>query len=127
MSAESSDPIQGKVVSSRTSEPGAQPGSGAGLPGRLKQSILEERSGAFWIGTTFGALLAIATTLLIVQNSESADLDWLWFNFTAPLWLLLFLSALSGAILSRLIPPIWRRVRSRTATRGNGRSALRAP
>ncbi len=125
MPAESSDPIQGNVVSSRTSEARAQ-GPEPGLPGRLKQSILEERSGAFWVGTTFGAVLAIATTLLIVQNSESADLDWLGFNFTAPLWLLLFLSALSGAILSRLIPPIWRRARSRSAAQANKRSQLKA-
>ncbi len=117
MPAEPSDPIQGNVVASRTSEPRAP--QDPGRPGRLRQSILEERSGAFWAGTTFGALLAIATTLLIVQNSESADLDWLWLNFTAPLWLLLFLSALSGAILARLIPPIWRRIRARSAGQAN--------
>lgn len=121
MASESAEPLQGEIVSASAGGGHAPPGSGSSPLSGLRRSILEERSGAFWVGTTFGALLAIATTLLIVQNSESASLDWLWLDFDAPLWLLLFLSAVSGAILSQLTPPIWRRVRARKAVENGGR------
>lgn len=122
MSSKPVEPIRGEVVPSiaGATRAGSEPDPSA-LPGRFKRSVMEERSGAFWVGTTFGALLALSTTLLIVQNSESANLDWLWLDFSAPLWLLLFLSAVSGAILAVLTPPIWRRARNRNAARAGTR------
>ena len=87
-------------------------------PGALARA-LGERSTAFWAGAVLGVLLTIATVLLIVQNSESANLDWLGFDFRAPLWLLLFASAISGAILARLAPAIWRHARQRADRRHN--------
>lgn len=97
-------PLSGKVV----------PPEPSGLTDRISHKFrTDERSTAFWVGVVLGALLAVATALLIVQNSEKANLDWLWFDFTAPLWLLLFASALSGAVLGHLVPLLWRRARDR--------------
>ena len=86
-----------------------QPGTGT-----LDASTSSKKTPAFWAGAILGVLLTIASTLLIVQNSDSTDLTWLSFDFTAPLWLLLLASAVSGAIIASLVPPLWRLRRRRS-------------
>lgn len=76
----------------------------------------------FWTGLGVGAALVTAMLLLIVQNERTVRMHWLIFDFTAPLWLFLLASALSGGILILLALPLsrWahaRALRRRAATR----------
>jgi uncharacterized integral membrane protein len=49
-----------------------------------------------------GALVAVAVTLLIVQNGQSARVNWLSFHFSAPEWIVLFVTAAAGAVVWEL-------------------------
>jgi uncharacterized integral membrane protein len=44
-------------------------------------------------------LLALAALLFIVQNTDSANLEFLWFNFEWPLWIMLVAFAGVGALV----------------------------
>lgn len=39
-------------------------------------------------------IVAVLLVAFIFQNTESANLNWLFFDFTTPLWLILALTAL---------------------------------
>jgi uncharacterized integral membrane protein len=73
----------------------------------------------------FGAILSLigAGLLLafIVQNSTSVDLDFLFWTFTWPLWLLIVVAALLGAAVWFGLGVI-RRHRRRVSRRENRRS-----
>jgi uncharacterized integral membrane protein len=65
----------------------------------------------FRVGLIFGSLVMVAIALLIIQNGESAQIDWLAFDFKAPLWIILFVTLISGAIVWELIKVAWQRGR----------------
>jgi hypothetical protein len=44
-------------------------------------------------------VLAVIALLFVFQNTEDANFTFLWFNFTAPLWLMLLLSMVVGAVI----------------------------
>ncbi|MGP3921566.1 lipopolysaccharide assembly protein LapA domain-containing protein [Nonomuraea sp. 10N515B] len=82
-------------------------------------------SRSFWGGVAVGTLLAVATVLLIVQNGASVPLQWLTLSFTAPMWLFLLSSAISGAVLALLALGLWRRARSHAKDRRDAAKRLR--
>lgn len=82
-------------------------------------------SRSFWLGAALGTVLAVATVLLIVQNGESVLLHWLMLDFTAPLWLFLLASALSGAVLALLGAALGRRARTHARHRQEAAQSLR--
>lgn len=45
------------------------------------------------------ALIAIVAILFIFQNTEEANFEFLWFNFQWPLWIVLVIAMLVGAVL----------------------------
>ena len=53
-------------------------------------------------GFVVGAVVAIAVTLLIIQNGESTQLDWLAFHFEAPLWIMLLLTLIAGGLIAEV-------------------------
>ncbi|MGC8514131.1 MAG: hypothetical protein ACP5P1_14025 [Acidimicrobiales bacterium] len=57
----------------------------------------------FHTGVLFGALVAVAVTLLIVQNGHSVRINWVAFHFDAPEWMVLFVTAAAGAVVWELI------------------------
>jgi len=64
-------------------------------------------------------LLAVATVAaglgaFIVQNTDSTPVTWLVFTGTAPLWVVIVLAAVAGAVLSELGGYLIRRRRQRT-------------
>jgi len=65
----------------------------------------------FRAGIVLGALVTVGIVLVIVQNGESTQLDWIAFHFKTPLWILLTLTAAAGAIVWELIKVGWRRGR----------------
>jgi uncharacterized integral membrane protein len=45
-----------------------------------------------------GGLIAVALVILIAQNSDKTQIDFLFFDFSSHLWLILLLAAVAGAI-----------------------------
>jgi uncharacterized integral membrane protein len=45
-------------------------------------------------------IVILALVFFIGQNTDSVDIKWLFFEGDAPLWLMLVLSALAGAIIA---------------------------
>jgi uncharacterized integral membrane protein len=45
------------------------------------------------------AILGLVATLFVFQNTESVAFNFLWFDFNAPLWLMLVVFAVVGAIV----------------------------
>lgn len=80
-------------------------------------------------GFLVGTGLTVAMTLFVVQNTDDGAFSWLWFDFSAPLWLALLVAFAAGAVASPLLLAAWRRSRrhrrERTALtrrlRGSGR------
>ncbi|GEM_PF-1555102 len=56
------------------------------------------------------ALVALAALLFILQNTESARFEFLWFDFEWPLWIMLLVFMGAGAAVAYGIA---RRIRSR--------------
>lgn len=46
-----------------------------------------------------GAVISVIALLFIVQNQEAADFEFLWFDFTTGLWLMLAISVLAGVAI----------------------------
>jgi uncharacterized integral membrane protein len=45
-------------------------------------------------------VVILALVFFVGQNTDSVDIQWLFFEGDAPLWLMLVLSALAGAIIA---------------------------
>lgn len=54
---------------------------------------------AFNLGAVLGLTLAVATFIFLVQNSGRTEFEWLWFDFTLPLWIALVGALVTGALL----------------------------
>ena len=91
-------------------------GSDSGVSGR--------RQHAFRAGLAVGAAVAIAVVLLIVQNGESAQIDWLFFHFKARLWLILVLTLVAAGVTWELAKTSVRRSRHHLRNR---RAAQKSP
>ena len=64
------------------------------------------------IGKFIGAaLVAVALIAFVVQNTDSTPVQWFFIDRSAPLWLIIVVSAVAGAILSEIIGWIIRRRR----------------
>lgn len=72
---------------------------------------------AYWIGLVVGVVVAVATALLVLQNSQSTRLQWLGWDFLAPLWLILLIAVAAGAVLLALTMFLVVRARHRNASR----------
>ena len=107
-------PIGDETQRSDDSPPGQREDS-------VKQALRGARRNRFRVGVVFGIIVTIAVVLLIVQNGESAQLDWVGFHFKMPLWILLVLTAVAGAIVWELVKVGWRRGKTQ---RRNQKAAL---
>jgi uncharacterized integral membrane protein len=54
---------------------------------------------AFNLGAALGLTLAVATFIFLVQNGGRTEFEWLWFDFTLPLWVALVAALVVGAVL----------------------------
>ena len=59
-----------------------------------------------------GVLITAAIAALIAQNTDTATITWLTFEGDIPIWLLLFVTALAGAVLANLLSFAWHRRRA---------------
>ena len=55
--------------------------------------------------------MAVALIAFVVQNTDSTPVQWFFIDRSAPLWLIIVVSAVAGAILSEIIGWIVRRRR----------------
>jgi len=62
-------------------------------------------------GFLIGAGVTLAMTLFVVQNTRHVGFHWLWFTFTARLWVALLVASVAGAVASPLLLGAWQRSR----------------
>jgi uncharacterized integral membrane protein len=99
---------------------------GRGDPSALADELGSvEKGRPFQWGVVVGGVVAVAAALLVVQNGHTTGLEWLWFDFDAPLWLLLALTLAAGGFLAEAGRIVWRRRRVRAAERSEVVSAAR--
>lgn len=100
------------------------PESSADLSPLVRTALRGNAIRSYWIGLVIGVVLAVATALLVVQNSQSARVEWLGWDFLAPLWLILLLSVAAGAVLLALSAVIIAHARARNASGKTARKRL---
>lgn len=81
--------------------------SGSGAAGEPSQGR------SFNSGMVIAALVLIAFVVFIVQNTDSTQVTWLLFDSNGPLWVLIVVAAVAGAILSEVLTWVIRRSRRR--------------
>lgn len=96
-------------------------------PAALVSDLREVRSRperAFNAGAVLGLVLATATFIFLVQNGQPTAFDWLWFDFTLPLWIALLAALAVGALLVVAALAVHRRRRHRIARREQAAARL---
>lgn len=70
-------------------------------------------TGLFW-GLIVGVILAVAVVILAAQNTDTATISFLGWDFSTPLVVLILGSLLIGIVLDELFGLVYRRRRRRT-------------
>ena len=60
-----------------------------------------------------GSVLAFSALLLIVQNSDKVEMEWLWLDFKAALWVFFLLTLIGGMILGQVLVFFLKRTRQK--------------
>lgn len=71
----------------------------------------EQRSGrrtVLSIGIVVGVVVTIGVVALIAQNTNDATVRWLTLDGQQPLWAVLAITAIAGAVLAKLFGFVWR-------------------
>lgn len=61
------------------------------------------RVGITWIALIVAALLGIVLLIFIIQNSESTEVEMLFWSFSLPLGVTILLSVIAGALVMALV------------------------
>lgn len=64
-------------------------------------------------GLAAAVLLVVALIFFVVQNGDDVAFEWLVFDMTGPLWVLILVSAVAGAVLNEVFGFVRRRRRRR--------------
>lgn len=93
--------------------PGAPTGAGKPAPdatGRppaadtpRRKEVEKSRVGNAWVALIVAALLGIVLLIFILQNSESTEVEMLFWNFSLPLGVTILLSVIAGALVMALV------------------------
>lgn len=62
-------------------------------------------------GVVVAAIFAAAFIVFVAQNSTDTMVTWLFFDATGPLWIVIIVAAVAGALLSALFGFMWSRRR----------------
>lgn len=68
-----------------------------------RKEIGRSRVGNTWVALIVAALLGIVLLIFILQNSENADVEMLFWNFSLPLGVTILLSVIAGALVMALV------------------------
>jgi len=67
-----------------------------------------------WIAPTIFLLaIVVPVLILIFSNTESVPIAFAWAEVTAPRWLILAITFIAGAVVTRLVAWVWRTMRRR--------------
>lgn len=80
---------------------------------------------AFNIGATLGILVTVAAVIFVLQNRQSTEFDWLWFDFELPLWTALLGGVGVGVVLVMTILAVHARRQRRIGRRREAAGRLR--
>lgn len=104
------------------------PRSDTALPADLDVVQRGRPERAFNTGITVGIVATVAAVIFMIQNGQSTQFDWLWFDFDLPLWTVLVGGiAIGVALLAALLLVHWyrqRRIERRQQAGGRLRRAL---
>lgn len=64
-------------------------------------------------GLVAAVVLVVALIFFVVQNGDDVAFEWLVFDMTGPLWVLILVSAVAGAVLNEVFGFVRRRRRRR--------------
>jgi uncharacterized integral membrane protein len=64
-------------------------------------------------GIVIAAIVAVALIVFVSQNTDDTKVTWLFFDGTAPLWIVIIVAAVAGAVLAEILGVVWRRRRRR--------------
>ncbi|MFD4401971.1 lipopolysaccharide assembly LapA domain-containing protein [Nocardia sp. NPDC058499] len=90
------EPVRGKPAPTST-------GRKATDKARRRKNAGSSRVGNAWIALIIAAILGIVLLIFIIQNSESADVEMLFWNFSLPLGVTILLSVIAGALVMALV------------------------
>ena len=76
----------------------------------------QKRSGRGTIWAVLSGIMGIGLLAFIVQNTDDVTFDWLFWTFSAPLWLMLLITALVAFVIGQFAL-MWRRHKRRQARR----------
>lgn len=76
------------------------------------EELPEKEEALTGLGTVVSAaVVAIALVAFIVQNTDDTPVQWLFIDRSAPLWIVIVISAVAGAVLSEVLGWVIRRRR----------------
>jgi uncharacterized integral membrane protein len=79
-----------------------------------EEPLVEEAKESTGLATVVGAaVVAIALIAFIGQNRDDTEINWLFLDGTWPLWLVIVVAAVLGAMLSEVLGWLLRRRRRR--------------
>ena len=64
-------------------------------------------------GLIAAVLVVVALIFFVVQNGDDVAFEWLVFDMTGPLWVVIVVAAVAGAVLSEVLGFLRRRRRRR--------------
>ena len=59
----------------------------------------------------FALIVAAALIVFVAQNTTDTEVTWLFFDGSGPLWIVIIVAAVAGALLSEVLGFLWRRRR----------------
>jgi uncharacterized integral membrane protein len=69
-----------------------------------------------WLGPViFLLLIGVPVLILIFSNTDSTEVKFAWAEGNAPLWVILAITFVAGAVITRLLFWVWRTSRRRRA------------
>lgn len=77
-----------------------------------RQPEQDGRTGPSLFLVGFVVLVGLAA-VFVIQNGESAPIEFLWLDRDVPIWLVVVVSIAVGILISRLLAAWWRRRRNR--------------
>ena len=60
-------------------------------------------------GLVLAVLIVVALIFFVVQNNDDVAFSWLIFDMTGPLWVVIVVAAVAGAVLNEVISFVRRR------------------
>ncbi len=86
----------------------------------VTRALKSNSRNSFRAGLALGVVMTVAIVLLIIQNGRLARLSWQAFHFSAPLWIMLLLTAAVGAVVWEVTRAASRRARRLRGERREG-------